>query len=67
MLCAFDSILNMLKPIQKRESGITADVLISLIDQMKLNAFGIRFHVQKVAACSKDRSRSYGKCTAIID
>ena len=35
MLCAFDSILNMLKPIQKRESGITADVLISLIDQMK--------------------------------
>jgi hypothetical protein len=34
-LCAFDSILDMLKPVQKREAGVTANVLLSLIDRMK--------------------------------
>ena len=34
-LCAFDSILDMLKPVQKREAGVTANVLLSLIQRMK--------------------------------
>jgi hypothetical protein len=34
-LCAFSSMLNRLQPVQKREAGITANVLLSLIDRMK--------------------------------
>jgi hypothetical protein len=34
-LCAFDSILEKLTPVQKREAGVTANVLLSLIDRMK--------------------------------
>ena len=37
-VCAFDSILNMFKPVQKREFGVTANVLLSLIDRMKIDA-----------------------------
>jgi len=37
-VCAFDSILNMLKPVQKREAGVTANVLLSIIDRMKGDA-----------------------------
>jgi hypothetical protein len=37
-LRALDSILNMLKPVQKREAGVTANVLLSLIDRMKSDA-----------------------------
>jgi hypothetical protein len=33
--CAFDSILERLKPVQKREAGEIANVLLSLIDRMK--------------------------------
>ena len=36
--CAFDSILNMLKPVQKREFGVTATVLLSFINRMKGDA-----------------------------
>jgi hypothetical protein len=34
-LCAFDYILERLQPVQKREAGVTANVLLSLIDRMK--------------------------------
>jgi hypothetical protein len=34
-LCAFDSILTRLTPVQKREAGVTANVLLSMIDRMK--------------------------------
>jgi len=37
-VCAFDSILNMLKPVQKREFGVTANVLLSFINRMKGDA-----------------------------
>jgi hypothetical protein len=37
-LCAFDSILERLTPVQKREAGVTANVLLSLIDRMKNDA-----------------------------
>jgi hypothetical protein len=37
-LCAFDSMLNRLQPRQKWEAGVTADVLLSLIDRMKNDA-----------------------------
>jgi hypothetical protein len=35
-LNALESMLNRLKPVQKREVGVTADVLLSLIDRMKI-------------------------------
>jgi hypothetical protein len=34
-LYAFDSMLNRLQPVQKREAGVTANVILSLIDRMK--------------------------------
>jgi len=34
-LRALNNMLDRLQPVQKREAGVTADVLISLIDQMK--------------------------------
>jgi hypothetical protein len=34
-LCAFTSMLNRLQPVRKREAGITANVLLSLIERMK--------------------------------
>jgi hypothetical protein len=34
-LCAIDSIFDMLQPVQKREAGVTATVLLSLIDRLK--------------------------------
>jgi hypothetical protein len=34
-LRAFDKIFDMLQPVQKREAGVTANVLLSLIDRMK--------------------------------
>jgi hypothetical protein len=34
-LCAFDSMFERLQPVQKREAGVTANVLLSLIDRMK--------------------------------
>jgi hypothetical protein len=34
-LCAFDSMFERLQPVQKREAGVTANVMISLIDRMK--------------------------------
>ena len=34
-LCAFTSMLGRLQPVQKKEAGITANVLLSLIDRMK--------------------------------
>jgi hypothetical protein len=37
-LCALDNLLDRLKPVQKREAGITANVLLSLIDRMKGDA-----------------------------
>ena len=35
LLIPFDSMLVKLQPVQKREAGVTANVLISLIDRMK--------------------------------
>jgi hypothetical protein len=37
-LCAFDSMFYMLQPVQKREAGVTANVILSLIDRMKGDA-----------------------------
>jgi hypothetical protein len=37
-LCAFTSMLNRLTPIQKREAGVTANVLLSLINRLKGDA-----------------------------
>jgi hypothetical protein len=37
-LRALDLILNMLKPVQKREAGVTANVMLSLINRMKGDA-----------------------------
>ena len=37
-LCAFDYMLERLQPVQKRETGVTANVLLSLIDRMKNDA-----------------------------
>jgi hypothetical protein len=37
-LRAFDSMLDRLQPVQKREAGVIANVLISLIDRMKADA-----------------------------
>jgi hypothetical protein len=37
-MCALDSMLDRLQPVQKREAGVTANVLLSLIDRMKNNA-----------------------------
>ena len=34
-LCAFNSILELLTPVQKRELGVTANVMLSLIDRMR--------------------------------
>jgi hypothetical protein len=34
-LCALDCTLGRLQPVQKREAGVTANVLLSLIDRMK--------------------------------
>ena len=34
-LCAFTSMLGRLQPVQKKEAGITSNVLLSLIDRMK--------------------------------
>jgi hypothetical protein len=34
-LCAFDSMFKRLQPVQKRELGVTANVMLSLIDRMK--------------------------------
>jgi hypothetical protein len=34
-LCAFDSMFERLQPEQKRELGVTANVILSLIDRMK--------------------------------
>jgi hypothetical protein len=34
-LHAFSSLLNRLKPVQKKEAGITANVLLSMIDRME--------------------------------
>jgi hypothetical protein len=37
-LCAFDSMFERLQPVQKREAGVTATVMLSLIDRMKGDA-----------------------------
>jgi hypothetical protein len=37
-LRAFDSMLDRLLPVQKREAGVTANVMLSLIDRMRTNA-----------------------------
>jgi len=37
-LCALDSMFNMLTPVQMIELGVTANVLLSLIDRMKNDA-----------------------------
>jgi hypothetical protein len=37
-LCALDSMFERLQPEQKREAGVTANVLLSLIDRMKGDA-----------------------------
>jgi hypothetical protein len=37
-LCAFDSMLERLQPVQKREVRVTANVLLSLIDRMRVVA-----------------------------
>jgi hypothetical protein len=37
-LYALNLMLNVLKPVQKREAGVTANVLLSLIDRMKGDA-----------------------------
>ena len=34
-LSAFTSMLDRLQPVQKREAGVTANVLLSMIDRMK--------------------------------
>jgi hypothetical protein len=34
-MCALMAMFNRLQPVQKREAGVTANVLISLIDRMK--------------------------------
>jgi hypothetical protein len=34
-LRAFESMIDILQPRQKREAGVTANVLLSLIDRMK--------------------------------
>jgi len=33
-LCALDSMFDVLQPVQKRELGVTANVLLSLIDRI---------------------------------
>ena len=37
-LYAFDSMFGRLQPVQKKEVGVTANVLLSLIDRMKIDA-----------------------------
>jgi len=37
-LYALNSMLNRLQPVQKREAGVTANVLLSMIDRMKVDA-----------------------------
>jgi hypothetical protein len=37
-LRAFDSMIDRLQPVQKKEAGVTANVLLSLIDRMKNDA-----------------------------
>jgi len=37
-LRALNNMLDMLQPVQKREAGVTANVLLSMIDRMKANA-----------------------------
>ena len=37
-LCVLMGMLDRLQPVQKREAGVTADVLLSLIDRMKNDA-----------------------------
>jgi len=36
-LLALNSMINRLQPVQKREAGVTADVLLSMIDRMKVD------------------------------
>jgi hypothetical protein len=35
-LCALNSMLESLQPVQKREAGVTANVMLSLIDRMRV-------------------------------
>ena len=42
-LCVLMGMLMRLQPRQKREAGVTADVLLSMIDRMKANALLLRY------------------------
>jgi hypothetical protein len=69
-LYALNNMLGRLQPVQKREAGITANVLLSLIDRMKneaplprrylyFNAFA--FHVHGNIALMRKRKRVQGR------
>ena len=49
-LCAFDSILERLTPVQMREAGVTANVLLSLIDRMKRDTSPIQMRFSHLKA-----------------
>ena len=43
-LCALDSMLQRLQPVRKREAGVTANVVLSLIDRMKAEGSPLSKH-----------------------
>jgi hypothetical protein len=49
-LCAFSTMLVRLQLVQKREAGVTATVLLSLIDQMKNDASLLSMRHSKMEA-----------------
>ena len=53
-LCALDSMLERLQPVQKREAGVTANVLLSLIDRMKGDASPLPWRYSQFEACAHE-------------
>ena len=51
-LCALDSMLERLQPVQKREAGVTANVMLSLIDRMKGDVSPLPERYSHLEACA---------------
>ena len=49
-LCALKSMFVRLQPVQKRETGVTANILLSLIDRMKRDASPLSTRYSKIEA-----------------
>jgi len=49
-LCALGSVFERLRPVQKREAGVTANVIISLIDRMRKDSPQVSMRYSKIEA-----------------